>query len=385
MKKVFVLLVAVIMLVGVFAGCSGAAKTTQSAAAATTAAAAATTKAAAATSAAAATTAATTTAATTTAATTTTTASSASEAMGKATEALAGRKPKNGSTWHIGVSTQAWEHEFIKNEVNAFKAADEKNDKIELTLVDSQDSVEKQLSDIDTLIAQNVDGIILNCDNKEGCSSAVQACKNANIPLVEVVSYTQSQDYATFVGTDVQSSGRLAMDLGANLINKKGKLFVIEGIIGHTAQINRGAGIAAELKKYPDIQMVEKQCGEFSKDKSIDLTNAWLTKYPKGQIDLIIAHNDDMALGAMNACLAAGRTEIKIVGIDGTADALKGIISGTYGATALDNVEVEVNYAVQEMQSILEGSKPKGQIIVDYVPITTKEVAQKYLDERTSK
>lgn len=285
--------------------------------------------------------------------------------------------------YKIGVSTQGWKNEFIKNMVNALEKLDEEMDNVELVMVDSDDSVEKQLSDIDTMIAQGVDGLLLNCLSMEGSSSAVVACKNAGIPVVEFISYTENEDYETFVGTDVKSSGIMAMDVAAEAIGEEGRVFEIQGIIGHTGQINRGAGIAEALEKYPNIELVESQSGEFLKDKAMSVTEAWLAKYPKGEIDAIIAHNDQMALGALNACLAANRTEIKIVGIDGDLEALQAVADGTMAGSIVDYCEEESRYAVEEMVSILEGNEAKGEILVDYVPVTDKESAQEFIDMRS--
>lgn len=281
----------------------------------------------------------------------------------------------------IGVSTQAWKHEFLKNLVNAMREIDASMENVELILVDSEDDVQKQLDDVDTLIAQGVDGIILNALSFEGSSSAVAACKEAGIPVVEMVSYTENEDYMTFVGTDVKSSGIMAGNMVADLIGGSGRVFEIEGIIGHTAQINRGAGIKEALAEYPGIELVETMCGEFDKDVAIQVTDAWLTKYD--DIDAIVAHNDGMALGAMNACITAGRTDIVIVGIDGDLAALNAIMSGTYGGTCVDYVEEESRLAVEEMVSILQGNEPKGRIIVEYVPITTPEEAAQFVDLRS--
>ncbi len=148
----------------------------------------------------------------------------------------------------IGITTQAWKHEFLKNLINAFRQVDEEMDNVELILIDSQDDVQRQLNDVDTLLARGVDGIILNALSFEGSSAAVSACKEAGVPVVEVVSYTENEDYLTFVGTDVKASGIMAGNMAAELIDKKGRVFEIEGIIGHTDQINRGAGIHEALK-----------------------------------------------------------------------------------------------------------------------------------------
>lgn len=288
-----------------------------------------------------------------------------------------------GKVWKIGVTTQSWEYEFIKNMVRALEAIDKEMDNVELILYDSQDSIEKQLGDVDSMIVAEVDGILLNALSFEGTSSAVAAAKTAGIPLVEFISYTENTDYATFVGTDVKSSGVMAGKFVAEALNGKGKVFELQGQIGHTAQINRGAGIAEALADYPDIKVVASQSGEFSKDKAMGVTEAWLLQYGVGEIDAIVAHNDQMALGAMNACISSGRPEIKIIGIDGDYEALTAIQEGTMAATMVDYAEYECELAVKEMVSILEGNEPKGKIIAEYVQVSTPEEAQVWLERRS--
>lgn len=284
--------------------------------------------------------------------------------------------------WRIGVTTQSWEYEFIKNMVKALEAIDKDMNNVELVLYDSQDSIEKQLGDVDSMIVAEVDGILINALSYEGTSSAVEAAKNAGIPVVEFISYTENTDYATFVGTDVKSSGIMAGDFVAKILEGKGNVFELQGIIGHTAQINRGAGIAESLAKFPDIKIVASLSGEFSKEKAMSVAEAWMLQYDTGEIDAIVAHNDQMALGAMNAALAAGRPEIKIVGIDGDYEALVAIQEGKMAGTMVDYAEYECELAVKEMVSILEGNEPKGKIIADYVLVSSPEEAQVWLERR---
>ena len=290
---------------------------------------------------------------------------------------------EEGKVWKIGVATQSWQYEFIKNMVNALKEIDESMDNVELILADSKDDITQQLSDIDTMIADGCDGILLDCLNAEGNNPAVEACKAAGVPLVEFIAYTTNEDYATFVGTDVKSSGVMAMNALAEAMGGKGKILHIAGQNGHTATINRGAGIEEALENYPDIEVVDTQSGEFAKDKSIELTDTWLTQYPEGEIQGIVADNDQMALGAMNACQAQGRTEIAIVGIDGDLEALNAVKDGKMAATCLDYCEEECKMAVEEMVSILEGNEPKGKILVDYELIDSAEDADRFIDLRS--
>ncbi len=310
-------------------------------------------------------------------------ATQAAPAQSQAAEPAPASEAPADKEWTIGISTQAWKHEFLKNMVNALNKVDEEMPNVKLIIVDSEDSVEKQLNDVDTLIAQKVDGIILNANSVEGSSPAVDAAKTAGIPLVELVSLTENENYLTFVGTDVKASGMMAGEIAAEITEGKGKVLELQGIMGHSAQINRGAGIAEALEKYPDMTLVESQSGEFTKDKAMSVTEAWLTKYPAGEIDVIIAHNDGMALGAMNACISANRPEIKIIGIDGDYEALQAVVDGTMAATVVDYVEEESKLAVEEMVSILEGNTPKGKILSEYVPVKNADDAKKFMDLRS--
>ena len=113
------------------------------------------------------------------------------------------RRKKNMENWCY---YPVLEYEFIKNMVRALESIDKEMENVELILFDSQDSIEKQLGDVDSMIVAEVDGILLNALSYEGTSSAVEAAKAAKIPLVEFISYTENTDYATFVGTDVKSS-----------------------------------------------------------------------------------------------------------------------------------------------------------------------------------
>ena len=306
-----------------------------------------------------------------------------SEAASTSSTAAASGDATSDKVWKIGVSTQSWEYEFIKNMVNALKQIDEDMPNVELVLADSKDDITQQLSDVDTFIAEGCDGVLLNCLNAQGDAPAVEACKKAGIPLVEFISYTENDDYATFVGTDVKSSGVMAMNALAKAIGEKGKILHVAGQNGHTATINRGAGIEEALKDYPDIELVDTQSGEFSKDKAMSVVEAWLAQYPEGEIQGIVCDNDQMGLGAMNACQAANRPEIKIVSIDGDLEALQSVKNGKMAATCLDYCEKESKMAVEEMVSILEGNEPKGKILVDYELIDSPERADEFIALRS--
>jgi ABC-type sugar transport system substrate-binding protein len=281
-------------------------------------------------------------------------------------------KPK----YRIGAATQGLSHEFIKALVEAMQEkADELN--VELIVMDSQDQIENQLNQVDNLISQKVDAIILNAVDFVGSSPAVERVKAAGIPLVEAITFTQNEDYDVFVGTDPEQSGVMMGELLAEFLDGKGNVALLQGQIGHSAEITRGAGLQKSLfDKYPDVKLITQQTANWNRDEAMSITEDWLQRFP--EINAIAAQNDEMAMGALQAVEAAGRTDIIIVGIDGIPDAMKAVKEGRLAATVLDNVTEEGKRAVEVAVGLLEGQTFPKKELVDYIPITKENVDQYY-------
>lgn len=281
-------------------------------------------------------------------------------------------KPK----YRIGAATQGLSHEFIKALVEAMQEkAGELN--AELIVMDSQDQIENQLNQVDNLISQKVDAIILNSVDFVGSSPAVERVKAAGIPLVEAITFTQNEDYTVFVGTDPEQSGVMMGELLAKFLDGKGNVALLQGQIGHSAEITRGAGLKKSLfDKYPDVKLITQQTANWNRDEAMRITEDWLQRFP--QINAIAAQNDEMAMGALQAVEASGRTDIVIVGIDGIPDALKAVKEGKLAATVLDNVTAEGKRAMEVAVGLIEGKTFTKKELVDYIPITKENVDQYY-------
>jgi len=281
-------------------------------------------------------------------------------------------KPK----YRIGAATQGLRHEFIKALVEAMQEkAKELN--VELIVMDSQDSIENQLNQVDNLISQKVDAIILNSVDFVGSSPAVDRIKEAGIPLVEAITFTQNENYDVFVGTDPEQSGIMMGELLAEFLGGKGNVALLQGQIGHSAEITRGAGLQKALfDKYPDVKLITQQTANWNRDEAMRITEDWLQRFP--EINAIAAQNDEMAMGALQAVEAVGRTDIIIVGIDGIPDALKAVKEGRLAATVLDNVTDEGKRAIEVAVGLIEGQSFPKKELVDYVPITKDNVDQFY-------
>lgn len=288
----------------------------------------------------------------------------------------AGSEGSGGKTYRIGVAAQGLSHEFIKSLVESMQEkADELN--VELLVMDSQDKIEDQLNQVDNLISQKVDAIILNAVDMVGSSPAVDKVKEAGIPLVETITFTKNEDYDVFVGTDPEQSGVMMGEILADKLGGKGKVALLQGQIGHSAEITRGAGLQKALfDKYPDVKLVTQQTANWNRDEAMSITEDWLQRFP--DLNAIAAQNDEMAMGALQAVEAAGRKDILVVGIDGISDALKAVKEGRLTATVLDNVTSEGKRAVEVAVGLIKGEKFNKKELVDYVPVNADNVDEYY-------
>jgi len=277
-------------------------------------------------------------------------------------------------SYKIGVAAQGLSHEFIKSLVESMQ--EKANElKVELVVMDSQDKIEEQLNQVDTLVAQKVDAIILNAVDLVGSSPAVDKVKEAGIPLVEVITFTENENYDVFVGTDPKQSGVMMGDILADKLGGKGNVALLQGQIGHSAEITRGAGLQESLfDKHKDVKKLTEQTANWNRDEAMSITEDWLQRFP--EINAIAAQNDEMAMGALQAVEASGRKDIIVVGIDGIADALKAVKEDRLAATVLDNVTEEGKRSVEVALGLIKGEKFEKKELVDYVPVTKENVDQ---------
>lgn len=275
------------------------------------------------------------------------------------------------SKYKIGVAAQGLSHEFIKALVESMQEKADELD-VELLVMDSQDKIETQLSQVDNLVSQKVDAVILNAVDFVGSGPAVDRVKEAGIPIVEVITFTKNSNYDVFVGTDPKQSGIFMGELLAEALDGKGNVALLQGQIGHSAEITRGQGLQEALfDKYPDVKLLTQQTANWNRDEAMRITEDWLQRFP--DIDAIAAQNDEMAMGALQAVEAAGK-DILVMGIDGIPDALKAVKEGRMAATVLDNVTEEGKRAIEVAVGLIEGQTFENEELVDYVPITADNV-----------
>ena len=164
------------------------------------------------------------------------------------------------------------------------------------------------------------------------------------------------------------------MEWMAEQLGGKGNIVIIEGPTGISAAIQRNDGITKTLEKYPDITVLHTQPADWNRDEGMSLMETWLQEGK--EIDGVVAHNDEMALGAYDAIADAGKAgEIKVIGIDAIDAAKKSVAAGELDATVLQDVETIGKKTVEVAIEMCKGEKVDDVYNVDPVLLTKDNIA----------
>jgi erythritol transport system substrate-binding protein len=233
------------------------------------------------------------------------------------------------------------------------------------------DDANKQLELFESCIARQAAAIILDNAGADATVAAVQSARDAGIPsfLVDREITQEGVAVSQIVSNNYQGATILA-EYFAELMGEEGKYAELTGRDTDTNAHIRSQGYHDVLDEIPGLEMVAQQTANWSQDEAFGVMENILQANP--DIKGVIAGNDTMALGAQAALLAAGRSDVIVVGFDGSDDAIQSILAGELKATALQPVAEMANQAaIQADQYIQTGDtgKPEKQSI-DMVLIT---------------
>ena len=209
---------------------------------------------------------------------------------------------------------------------------------VDLRFSDGQQKQENQIKAVRAFIAQKVDVIGIPPVVTTGWETVFKEAKDAGIPVIFI---DRKADvpvdlYATFIGSDFVLEGKNAAIEMAKLLANKGNIVELEGTVGAGPAIDRKKGFEDEMAaNYKDIKILESQSGDFTLAKGKEVMQAFLKKYT-GKIQAVYAHNDEMALGAIQAIEEAGLkpgVDIKVVSIDGEKAIFEAMAAGKANLT----------------------------------------------------
>ena len=263
---------------------------------------------------------------------------------------------ENNGPWRIA------ETQSIKDE------AAKRNAKFEYRYTDAQAQTSRQVSDVEDLIAQGIDVLFLAPKEYEGLAPALQAAKEAGVPVFLIdreAAGKAGEDYVAFIGSDFVEEGRRAAEWLAKQTGGKAGIVELTGTAGASVARDRAQGFAEELKKHEGMKIIASQNAEFTRAEGLRVMQN-IIQAQGANITAVYAHNDEMALGAIQALKQAGRTpgkDVIVVSIDGQKSALQSIAAGELGATVECNPRFGPT-AFDTLEKYLRGEPLQARIVM---------------------
>lgn len=235
----------------------------------------------------------------------------------------------------IGFSQGTMESSWRVNMVEGNKKYAEANlPDVELIVTNGENQASKQVTDVESLISQGVKTLIISPVTADALTPVVKQAMDAGIPVV-TLDRKVNTDVTLHIGADNLLIGKTAGEFVCTTLGGKGNVIEIQGTAGASATVDRHDAFHKVLaEKCPDVKVVADQVANYVREPAIKFMEDMLQRFKPGEIQLVYAHNDDMALGAVTALEAANRlSEVKVVGIDGENAAYDAIKAGKMVAT----------------------------------------------------
>lgn len=246
----------------------------------------------------------------------------------------------------VGCTLQNLSEEFMTMLKGAMEIKLAEYDNVELIVNDAEGKPDKQASQLDSFAAQGVDAVIISPVDADALAPAVKSVTDAGIPVITCSADVAGDQGQVWVGSENENGGEIEMQYVAEKLGGKGKVAVLRGPLGAFAEQGRFAGYEKALEAYPEIEIVFDQTANWQREEAMALVENLLSSGT--EIDAIVCQNDGMALGALEAVKAAGKKdEIIITGIDAIEDALNSVKAGELDATCFQD-------AIGQGQSALE-------------------------------
>lgn len=238
---------------------------------------------------------------------------------------------------------------------------------IELIVLDSQDDSAKAAANMEDLITRGVDLILVNPTDSDAIVNSVMLANDEGIPVITVDRAANGGDVLSYIASDNIAGGKMAAEFIIEQLGGSGNVVELEGIAGTNAARERGEGFNEGIEG-TELKVVAKQTAEFDRVKGLEVMENILQSQP--EIDAVFAHNDEMALGALEAIKASGR-DIIVVGFDATDDAVASVEAGELAATVAQQPELIGEMGIDAAVRYL-----KGETIDESVPVELKLVTK---------
>lgn len=279
---------------------------------------------------------------------------------------------ENNGPWRIAETTSMSEE------------ARKRADKFDFRITDAQGQTSKQVADVEDLVAQGVKAIFLAPREFEGLAPALKSAREAGIPVFLIdraAAGKAGEDYVAFLGSDFIQQGRRAGEWLAKQSNGKAGIVELTGTAGSSVARDRSEGFMEAIKQFPDMKIIASQTGDFTRATGQKVMENIIQAKNK-EITAVYAHNDEMALGAIQALKSAGMNpgkDVLIVSVDGQKSALEAIIRGEMNVTVESNPRFGP-LAFDTLEKFLRGEQIPPKIILED-RFFDKSNAQQFVNE----
>lgn len=276
-----------------------------------------------------------------------------------------GEGAENAGNGSIGLSVSTLNNPFFVSLAEGAEEAAEKAG-VKLAVADAGDDSAKQQNDIEDLISRNVSVLIVNPVDSDAVAPAVQNAVSLGIKVISVDRVVNGVDVDCQIASDNVAGAKIATEYLIEQIGEGAKVAELQGVPGASATIDRGAGFHEAADEVLDV--AASQSANFERAEGMSVMENILQSEP--ELKGVFAHNDEMALGALQA-IAASKKDIKVVGFDATDDAVNEVKAGKMTATVAQKPELMGETAILTAIKLIAGEEVEKSLPVE-VELVTK-------------
>lgn len=274
-----------------------------------------------------------------------------------------------------GISMPTMTHPIREAQVAGINDWLEDHPNIEIIVTDGRLDSQKQVSDIEDLIVRGVDMLFVAANQSPTLTNVLRKANDQGIPVVAFDrTLSKPEQGITFVGSDDVLFGESCANYLVDQLDGKGKVVIIQGVPGAAVAQKRQDGFMSVIEKYPDIEVVSDQVGNFQRVQAVTIMENVLQAHP--DIDAVYCHNDEMALGVVGVLERNNIDDVVVIGIDGQKDAIKSIMDGGMSYTVKKLVEFPK--AADLAWDYLQGKEIEDEYILPTLGISIENAEEEY-------
>lgn len=237
----------------------------------------------------------------------------------------------------------------------------------ELLVLDSQNDPAKELANVEDVTVRGAKVLLINPTDSDAVGNAIAVANGKKLPVITLDRAANKGEVVAHIASDNTAGGEMAGNFLADKLGKEAKIIQLEGIAGTSAARERGAGFAKAAQAH-GFKVLASQPADFDRTKGLNVMENLLTAQP--EVQGVFAQNDEMALGALRALQAAGKTVV-LVGFDGTDDGVAAVKGGKMAATIAQQPEQIGAIGVETAAKVL-----KGEAVEKSIPVELKVISE---------